>query len=132
VGPNAVLALAREGYSWKVIHMGDVMDYLTYGGFWAMTFRYWQMGFVEMIQSLVKVFYVRSARKLMPSLKGKDLVAGGSGVRAQAVDKSGKLVNDFLYVQQEDATHVLNAPSPAATSSLALAKRIVDLVTVKS
>ena len=93
-----------------------------------MTFKYWRTGLFEMARSLLKPLYAASVRKFLPSLKASDLRLGGSGVRAQAVAKNGDLVHDFLYVQQPRAIHILNAPSPAATASLAIAKKIVDLL----
>lgn len=127
-GPNAVLALSREGYRWKDINLQEVLDDFAYGGFWKMTFRYWRTGVFEMARSLLKTLYVASVRKFLPSLKASDLWPDGSGVRAQAVAKNGDMVHDFLYLRQPRAIHILNAPSPAATASLAIAKKIVDLL----
>ena len=127
-GPNAVLALAREGYSWKSVNLEEVGDYLSYPGFWRMAARYWRTGFFEMARSLLKPFYAASVRNFLPCLKSSDLLPAQSGVRAQAVNAKGDLIHDFLYLQQPRAIHILNAPSPAATASLAIAKQIVTLV----
>jgi (S)-2-hydroxyglutarate dehydrogenase len=128
VGPNAVLAFAREGYLRHNVHFGELFKLLTYEGFWKMSARYWRMGLIEMSRSLSKRLYVRAGQALLPELSTKDLLPWGSGVRAQAVDRSGALVNDFLYVRKKNAIHVLNAPSPAATSALAIAKQVVRLL----
>lgn len=127
VGPNAVLALCREGYRWSQVHWGEILDYLVYPGFWRMSFRYWKTGIFETARSLLRPLYAASARKFLPELRASDLLAGGSGVRAQAVDSEGRLLHDFLYTQSRRALHVLNAPSPAATASLAIARKIVKL-----
>ena len=127
-GPNAVLALAREGYRWGNVNLREIVDYLSYEGFWRMTIKYWRTGLFEIARSLRKSLYAASVRRFLPDLKASELLPGGSGVRAQAVAKNGELVHDFLYLQQPRATHILNAPSPAATASLALAKKIVDLL----
>ena len=128
VGPNAVLALAREGYGWRNVNLGEFFGTLSYGGFWKMAGKYWRTGIFEVVRSLLKPIYLASVRKFLPDLTLSDLLPGGSGVRAQAVDPEGRLVNDFISLKQSRAVHVLNAPSPAATAALALAKRIADLV----
>lgn len=127
-GPNAVLALAREGYRWGEINLKELADTLSYGGFWQMAFKYGKTGLFEVARSLIKPLYAASVRKFLPGLQSSDLLAGGSGVRAQAVDRSGQLIQDFLTVEGPRSLHVLNAPSPAATASLALARRIANLV----
>lgn len=125
-GPNAVLAFAREGYlRWK-IDPKDMWEILCYGGFWKMAVRYWKMGLVEMYRDYVKVAYVKELQRYMPELQASDIVPGPSGVRAQALATDGRLLDDFLIQQGENIVHVLNAPSPAATSSLVLARMIVD------
>lgn len=128
VGPNAVLAFAREGYTWKKINLGDLGNMLGHGGFWHMARRHWRTGLAETVRSVFLPVYVAAIKEILPDLSASDLEPDGSGVRAQAVDQQGGLVDDFLYVEQPDAIHILNAPSPAATASLALAKRIVDLI----
>ncbi|HEX9131071.1 MAG TPA: L-2-hydroxyglutarate oxidase, partial [Ktedonobacteraceae bacterium] len=125
-GPNAVLAFAREGYwRWK-INPKDVWEILSYQGFWKMAARYWKMGLAEMFRDYVKAAYVKELQRYMPGLQADDIVPGPSGVRAQALAADGKLLDDFLIQHGENIVHVLNAPSPAATSSLVLAQMIVD------
>jgi (S)-2-hydroxyglutarate dehydrogenase len=126
VGPNAVLAFAREGYQrWK-INPRELADTLTYPGFWKMARRYWKMGAVEMYQDFVKSAYVKLAQRYVPEVTGDDFVPGHSGVRAQALDRDGNLVDDFRIKAAANVIHVQNAPSPAATSSLTIASYIVD------
>lgn len=127
-GPNAVLALAREGYNWSKFRFADVAETFTFGGFRKLAARHWRMGLGEMHRSLRKPAFVKALQKLMPSLRESDLVRGRAGVRAQAVTADGELVDDFLIQRSDSAIHVLNAPSPAATASLAIADLIVDQV----
>jgi L-2-hydroxyglutarate oxidase len=124
-GPNAVLALAREGYRWRKIRLRDVLDEATYPGLWRLARRHYRYGLGEVRRSLSKRRFAASLARLVPSLTSADLVRAGSGVRAQAVAPSGDLVDDFLIVTAGRQVHVLNAPSPAATSSLEIAKYIV-------
>ncbi len=126
-GPNAVLAFAREGYRFSRVNPGELLDTLTYRGFWAMARRYWRTGAYEMYRSLSKAAFVRALQRLVPDLRPEDVVRGGSGVRAQAVSPDGSLVDDFRIVETADAVHVLNAPSPAATASLAIGRHIAAL-----
>ncbi|MBN1688831.1 MAG: L-2-hydroxyglutarate oxidase [Candidatus Omnitrophica bacterium] len=128
VGPNAMLALARQGYAWYDINLRDIFSMFLYPGFWKMSIKYWRMGLVEMSQAVWKPLYVRSVKQFLPGVPSSALIRDNSGVRAQAVDQQGNLVQDFLYLQQPNATHILNAPSPAATASFAIAKKIVDLI----
>lgn len=128
VGPNAVLALAREGYSWKDVNLSEMADYLTYFGFWRMALKCWRTAMFELFRSFFKSIYATSVRNFLPDLKSSDLLSGGSGVRAQTVNENGEFIHDFLYLQQPRALHIVNAPSPAATASLAIAKRVVDKV----
>src|SRR5918992_2357213 len=128
-GPNAVLALAREGYRHTNINPGDVWKTVSFKGFWAMAGKYWQTGFGELYRSLNKSAFVRALRKLLPEIRESDLVPGGAGVRAQAVSASGALVDDFVIKQSPRAIHVLNAPSPGATASLAIGQSIADMAT---
>jgi L-2-hydroxyglutarate oxidase len=125
-GPNAVLALARHGYSWKRINLPDLFETLTYPGFWKMAAKYWRNGFEEMHRSLSKNAFLKALRRLMPELSGDDLIPGGAGVRAQALDRSGKLVDDFAFQNTDRMVHVLNAPSPAATASIAIGRHIAQ------
>lgn len=125
-GPNAVLAFAREGYRWTNISPRDLIESLTYRGFWRFLLRYPSMCWSEIHRSLSRSVFARSLQRLVPELEIGDLAAGGSGVRAQALSPSGDLVQDFYFVRQNRALHVLNAPSPAATASLAIADSIID------
>ncbi|HEV8639693.1 MAG TPA: L-2-hydroxyglutarate oxidase [Methylomirabilota bacterium] len=126
-GPNAVLAFAREGYTFGRIQPGEFLGTLTYRGFWAMARRYWRTGLYEMYRSLSKGAFVRALQRLVPELRAEDVQRAGAGVRAQAVSPDGSLVDDFRIVQAADAIHVLNAPSPAATASLAIGRHVASL-----
>ncbi len=126
-GPNAVLALAREGYGWSHLSIRDVAEVLSFGGFWRMAVRHWETGAYETARSLLKPLFTRSVRKFLPGIASADMVPSVPGVRAQAVTHEGQLINDFLYRTQRRAVHILNAPSPAATASLSIAQRIADL-----
>jgi len=126
-GPNAVLAFAREGYAWNRVHVAELAATLTYPGFWRMARRYWRTGLYEVWRSLSKREFVAALRRLVPDLRPEDVARGGSGVRAQAVTPQGQLVDDFSIVATRDAIHVLNAPSPAATASLAIGRHIAGL-----
>ncbi|MCE2463024.1 MAG: L-2-hydroxyglutarate oxidase [Dehalococcoidia bacterium] len=126
-GPNAVLAFAREGYRKTNFNAGDTLGTLGYPGFWAMTMKHWRTGVGEMHRSFMKSVFLHDLQRLLPEVKSKDLVSGGSGVRAQAVDKRGRLLDDFSIQETEGAIHVLNAPSPGATSSLSIGEHIVSL-----
>jgi len=125
-GPNAVLALAREGYRLTDVNLHDLAGSLTYAGFWKMARRHWRNGFGEWYRSLSKSAFVKSLQCLLPEVQEEDLVPGGSGVRAQALKPDGALVDDFQFVPSGKILHVLNVPSPAATASLAISKTIVD------
>lgn len=125
-GPNAVLAMSRQGYTWREWNFRDLGQTLTFPGFRRLAARHWRMGLGEMHRSLSKSAFVRALQKLIPSIRSDDLRAGRSGVRAQAVGPDGKLVDDFLFERAERSLHVLNAPSPGATASLAIAEHIVD------
>lgn len=126
-GPNAVLALAREGYRKGDFSLRDTMETLTYRGFWRFFARYPRMCWEEFKRSYSKKLFCQSLQRLVPELRMEDLMQGGSGVRAQALSPSGELMQDFHFARQEGALHVLNAPSPAATAALAIADEIVDL-----
>jgi (S)-2-hydroxyglutarate dehydrogenase len=127
-GPNAVPALAREGYSWREFHWRDLAETLTYRGTPRLLRRYGRTEVGEVHRSLSRGAFVRDLQRMVPSLTGEDLVPGGSGVRAQAVSPDGKLVDDFLLVDSPGAIHVLNAPSPAATASLAIGEYVCGAV----
>jgi L-2-hydroxyglutarate oxidase LhgO len=125
-GPNAVLAFAREGYRLTDFNLRDMIETVTYRGFWNFLLRYPAMCWNEFRRSLSKALFCRSLQRLIPELQIRDLAQGGAGVRAQALSPSGELVQDFLFVRQAKALHVLNAPSPAATASLAIADEVID------
>ena len=126
-GPNAVLAFAREGYRLRTINVRELLGVLGYRGFWAMARRYWRTGTYEFYRSLSKRAFVRALQRLVPAVRDPDLVPGGAGVRAQAVRPDGALVDDFTITETPNAIHVLNAPSPAATASLAIGAHIAAL-----
>ena len=125
-GPNAVLALKREGYSWSKFSLRDVLDMARYGGFWRMVSRYWKTGMGELHRSLSKAAFLHALQELLPELRLEDIHPAGAGVRAQALTPTGALVDDFHIVTAERMVHVLNAPSPAATASLCIARGIAD------
>ena len=124
-GPNAVLALKREGYSWRDVSPGDVADWASFPGFWRMMRRQWRTGISEALRSLSKERFVTSLQSLIPSLTESDIQRGGSGVRAQAVGNDGRLIDDFYIQAGPGMINVLNAPSPAATASLIIGREIV-------
>ena len=126
-GPNAVLAYAREGYRHTNVNVKDLWQTISFRGFWAMTGKYWRTGFGELYRSLSKTAFVRALQKLLPEIRESDLVPGGAGVRAQAVSASGALVDDFVIKQSPRAIHILNAPSPGATASLAIGQSIAEM-----
>jgi len=126
-GPNAVFAYAREGYRHTDINLRDLWRTISFAGFWRMSGKYWQTGFGELYRSLSKAAFVRALQKLLPEVRESDLIPGGAGVRAQAVSASGALIDDFVIEQSHNAIHVLNAPSPGATASLAIGQQICAL-----
>jgi (S)-2-hydroxyglutarate dehydrogenase len=126
-GPNAVLAFAREGYRFGRVHVAELGWTLGYRGFWAMARRYWRTGSYEMFRSLSRRAFVRALKRLVPAVEARDVTRGGAGVRAQAVSPEGALVDDFRIMEGRDAVHVLNAPSPAATASLAIGRHVAAL-----
>jgi (S)-2-hydroxyglutarate dehydrogenase len=127
-GPNAVLALKREGYRWTDISAKDLAETLGYPGFWHMAGRYWRTGISEVYRSLNKQKFVHALQRLVPEIQAQDLTTDGSGVRAQAVRRDGSLVDDFQFVRDGNILNVCNVPSPAATASLAIAREIVRRV----
>ena len=126
-GPNAVLAWKREGYRHRDVSVRDLAQMARYGGFWRMAGRYWVTGMGEMYRSISKRAFVTALRKLVPTLRADDLVRSGAGVRAQAVERTGLLCDDFRIVEAEGMVHVLNAPSPGATASLSIGRTIAEL-----
>jgi L-2-hydroxyglutarate oxidase len=126
-GPNAVLALSRHGYSWRDISPADLLQIATYRGAWRLFARFWKTGLGEVKRSLSKRAFVEALRKLIPELQLEDVEPCGAGVRAQAVAPNGRMVDDFHIVEAPRMIHVLNAPSPAATASIAIGQSIADL-----
>lgn len=126
-GPNAVLAFQREGYKKTDINLGELAESLAWPGFQKVMAKYWRTGIGEMYRSFSKAAFSKALQKLIPEIQEQDLVAGGAGVRAQACDRSGGLVDDFMIVEEKGAINVCNAPSPAATSSLAIGETVAKL-----
>jgi len=126
-GPNAVLAFKREGYRKSDVSIRDIAELVGYGGFWRMSRRHWKMGMAEYWRSFNKRAFVAALQRLIPALQYDDVQDGGSGVRAQAVDANGGLLDDFHVVRAPRMIHVLNAPSPAATSSLRIGQEIATM-----
>lgn len=128
VGPNAVLAFSREGYKWNNFSGKDLWDTLTFPGFWRLIKSYGKTGVQEYYRSLYKKAFVKDVQKMMPCIEEKDLLPGPSGVRAQLVNSDGKLEYDFAFTKEKNMLHILNAPSPAATASFAIADLICEQV----
>ena len=126
-GPNAILALKREGYRPLSFALRDALELAQFPGTWRMAQRYWSAGLVEWRRSISRAAFARALQRLVPQLCAADLVPAEAGVRAQAVDRAGRLVDDFAVVQAPAAVHVLNVPSPAATASLAIGRMIADM-----
>jgi L-2-hydroxyglutarate oxidase len=127
-GPNAVLAFKRTGYKKTDIDLSQIAEMIFYSGFWKMAKKHYRMGIEEFRRSFSKKLFVKSLQKLIPDLTEDDIVPGGSGVRAQALDRDGKLLDDFRIIQTDKMIHVLNAPSPAATASLSIGDTISDMI----
>jgi L-2-hydroxyglutarate oxidase len=130
-GPNAVLAFRREGYSKSQIHLGELAESLAWPGFQKVAFKYWKTGMGEMYRSFSKAAFTKALQKLIPEIQEQDLTDGGAGVRAQACDRNGGLVDDFMILEEKQVINVCNAPSPAATSSLSIGKTISELARKK-
>ena len=126
-GPNAVLALRREGYRWRDVDPGDVWDAVSYRGFQRLARRYWRTGLGELHRSASRRAFTRALQALVPAVQSGDLVRAGAGVRAQALDADGTLVDDFRLIADERMIHVLNAPSPGATASLGIGEEIASM-----
>jgi L-2-hydroxyglutarate oxidase LhgO len=131
VGPNAILALAREGYGRTTFRLGDVADTLSWGGTPRLMRRHWRVGLAEITRSASKRAFIREARRYVPELRARDAIPARAGVRAQAVDRDGSLVDDFRLGGDARVVWVRNAPSPAATSSMAIAEEIAGRIAVK-
>nr|BCX00699.1 MAG: hydroxyglutarate oxidase [Bacteroidota bacterium] len=125
-GPNAVLALAREGYRWGQIRWDEIADYVSYSGFWRLVARYWRVGLEEIWRSWSRKAFCRAVQRLVPEVGPEDLLPAPSGVRAQAVDPQGRLVDDFLLEIHDRLLFLANAPSPAATASLGIGSWVAD------
>jgi len=125
-GPNAVFAFKREGYTRTSFNLGDSLSTALFPGFWKMAAKNWKSGAGEMYRSWSKRAFTRALKKLLPTLTEQDLQPGGSGVRAQALDRAGKLLDDFHFVYRDRILHVCNVPSPAATASLTIGREIVS------
>ncbi|MCP6761566.1 MAG: L-2-hydroxyglutarate oxidase [Fischerella sp. CENA71] len=124
-GPNAVLSLKREGYTKTDFDLRDFAEVMTYPGFWKLAAKHAEEGIKEIIRSFSKAAFTKSLQKLIPEVQSEDLIPTHAGVRAQALMNDGKLVDDFLIIHGQNTTHVCNAPSPAATSSIEIGKAIV-------
>ena len=130
-GPNAVLAFRREGYRKSQVHLGELTETLLWPGFQKVAAKYWRTGMGEMYRSFSKAAFTKALQKLIPEITSADLVEGGAGVRAQACDRTGGLVDDFMFHETDKAIHVVNAPSPAATSSLSIGETVAGMVVRK-
>jgi (S)-2-hydroxyglutarate dehydrogenase len=127
-GPNAVLALAREGYSWGTVRVRDLAELAAHRGTWRLARRHWRTGVAEVRRSLQHEVLVRALQRLVPDLRADDLVPAPAGVRAQAVDRRGQLLDDFVIEETAAAVNVVNAPSPAATASLEIGRMVAERV----
>jgi len=127
-GPNAVLAWSRAGYTRRDVRLADLAEAFAFPGFWRMVVRQWRTGVQELVRSYSRTLFARALARLVPEVQPDDIVPAGSGVRAQALDREGRLLDDFHIVEGEGSLHVINAPSPAATASLAIGKEIAARV----
>lgn len=127
-GPNAVLAYAREGYTKSIINWAELAETLSYPGFIKVAMKYWQTGLGEIYRSYSKKAFTRALQKLIPEIQVDDLKTGGAGIRAQACERSGGLLDDFKIIESKKVVNVINAPSPAATSSLSIGKQVSAMV----
>lgn len=130
-GPNAVLAFKREGYKKSDINLAELAESLAWPGFQKVAAKYWRTGFGEMYRSFSKAAFTKALQKLIPEVQEHDLTIGGAGVRAQACSRDGGLVDDFLILEEKNVVNVCNAPSPAATSSLAIGETVAALALKK-
>jgi (S)-2-hydroxyglutarate dehydrogenase len=125
-GPNAVFAFRREGYTNTDINLKELFESLTFRGFQNVAVKYWRDGMYEMYRSYSKAAFVRALQRLIPEIKSEDIVKGSAGVRAQACDSKGNLIDDFLIYEKEGVIDICNAPSPAATSSISIGQTIAE------
>ena len=131
-GPNAIFAFKREGYKMSDVDLIELYESLSWPGFQKVMMKYWKTGIGEFYRSFSKAAFTKALQRLIPDVKKDDLISSEAGVRAQACDKFGGLIDDFKIIEESNAIHVLNAPSPAATSSLSIGKKIADLAINKS
>ena len=129
-GPNAVLAFKREGYAFSDFNLSETLETFTYPGFWKIAAKYGKTGMGEIYRSLSKAAFTKALQKLMPEIQENDLIPGGAGVRAQALNRNGQLIDDFDILKKGNIIHVRNAPSPAATSCLSIGQKVSDLIIV--
>ncbi len=127
-GPNALLAFRREGYLAGDVDLTETVEMLRWPGFWKMAHKFWRKGLEEQLRAWIKPAFTRALQQMVPELTEDDLVPGGSGVRAQAVDRNGNLLDDFRFVHSRRMIHVCNVPSPAATASLEIGREVVDML----
>jgi L-2-hydroxyglutarate oxidase len=130
-GPNAVFAFKREGYKMSDVDVKEMMESLTWPGFQKVMMKYWKTGMGEFYRSFSKAAFTKALQRLIPDVKEEDLLPAESGVRAQACDRLGGLIDDFKIIDDEHAIHILNAPSPAATSSMSIGKTIADKMVLR-
>ncbi len=126
-GPNAVLAFQREGYKKSQINLKELFETLSWPGFQKVAVKYWETGMGEMYRSFSKAAFTKALQELIPEIQESDLIEGGAGVRAQACDRSGGLLDDFSIIEDAMTINILNAPSPAATSSLSIGKSVAEM-----
>jgi len=126
-GPNAVFAFRKEGYQFMDFNYKEFSTSIRFKGFQKMVSKYWRKGFMEMYRSRSKRAFAKSLQQLVPTIKKQDLIPAPAGVRAQAIDEDGRLLDDFHIIEHQNCIHVINAPSPAATASLAIGKHISSL-----
>jgi L-2-hydroxyglutarate oxidase len=131
-GPNAVFSFKREGYSKTDFDLKDTFEAFTWPGFLKIAKEYWRIGLSEFYRSFSKKAFVTALQKLIPQIEKNNLEPGGAGIRAQACDKNGGLIDDFFLIERENIIHLLNAPSPAATASLAIGEYIAIKVLEKT
>lgn len=130
-GPNAVFSFKKEGYSRTSFSFIDTLNALRFIGLWKLFSGYWKVGLMEYKRAFSKKLFLKSLQKLVPNLKMEDITKGKSGVRAQALDKKGNLIDDFLIKKTKNSLHIINAPSPAATASLAIADEVVNRIIIQ-
>lgn len=128
-GPNAVFSFKREGYRKTDFNWSDTWSSLSYPGLWKLFFRYWRYGMGEYVRAFSRKLFLKQLQRLVPSLQDEDIKPCKAGVRAQALDRSGRLIDDFKIERHRNSLHVLNAPSPAATASLAIGDRVSQIAT---